>query len=131
MPAGTSPGSWRSTTHSLIRADANESAAARRPQPESSNLRGGHRPAVRAGFPAQSDFVRRFELSNIPAGTKKIRVSFQGKVKSYDEQSLGLVHIDSLDACLVDPQVDNRFGCGGTAKPQQNGRINPDKINEQ
>lgn len=69
--------------------------------------------------PDQSDFIRRFELSNIPAGTKKIRVSFQGKAKSYDEQSLGLVHIDSLDACLVDPQDDNQLGCGGTAKPQQ------------
>lgn len=81
--------------------------------------------------PSQADFVRRFELSNIPAGTKKIHISFQGKAKSYEKQSLGLAHIDSLDACLADPQDNDQLGCGGTAKAQlqqvrKNNCLNPD-----
>lgn len=69
--------------------------------------------------PTQSTFIRRFELSGIPKGARKIRIEFEGKVESKNKGSNGYVVIDSLDACIADPQIEAPDGCGGTAKVER------------
>lgn len=64
--------------------------------------------------PAHSAFIRRFELSRIPKAAKKVRVEFEGKAESKNKGSYGYVVIDSIDACIADPQNQAPEGCGGT-----------------
>jgi hypothetical protein len=65
---------------------------------------------------ADVSFARRFELADLPAGTKKIRVHLKGHAETKAANSVGWVAIDSLDACLVD--VAKAGGCGSTETPQ-------------
>jgi hypothetical protein len=67
---------------------------------------------------SQSDFLRRFELTDIPRGTKKIRISFHGTIKNYDKKSIGFLQLDSLDACFVDPADKSPTRCGGAPVPK-------------
>jgi hypothetical protein len=74
--------------------------------------------------PAHSEFLRRFELAGVPKGARKVRISFEGKAQSNNKESYSYVAIDTLDACIADPQDKEQAGCGGTAKamrkPAQN-----------
>lgn len=69
--------------------------------------------------PAQSTFIRRFELADIPKGTRKVSIAFKGKAESSNKGSYGYAVIDSLDVCIADPQNEAPDGCGGTAKVER------------
>ncbi|PTR06814.1 hypothetical protein C8R32_109100 [Nitrosospira sp. Nsp5] len=82
---------------------------------------------IQSNDPAHSDFIRSFELTDIPAGARKIRLSFEGKGKSDHKASSSYIAIDTLDACIVDPGDEDQLECGDAAKrAKQNKCLKPE-----
>lgn len=65
---------------------------------------------------ATDSSFKRFQVLNLPKGTRRIPLVIEGAAESLDGKSFAYVAIDSFDLCFSDPAAPDR--CGGIAKPE-------------
>lgn len=55
-----------------------------------------------------AELLKRFALTDLPKGTKKIRVKLSGKAVGIPGKAAAMVDIDSIDACIVKKEMPGR-----------------------